>query len=169
MGMIHLDWRRWLGAWLAALVASYIPASVAQSCFTLLALRRAGAVLTPDHWLRTIGHDLWGFAFSAHLVPYPLLLGLALAAGFVVATGLAGRLARGSPPVRPGYWLYPLAGALAVAVMLALVHRLFFGAHFFSATRTFAGQASQVAAGAIGGGVFAWLWSGTTAGRGNDH
>lgn len=142
---------RYALAYICAFLTTYILGSLMQSFFTLRALQSAGARLRPMDWLRTAVHDLWGLAFQAHLVSYALLVMLGLAIAFAVAASVR-RFAGCSP------WLvYPLAGAVAIALILALAHGFFFGAHFFSATRSLGGRLSQVLAGAIGGSVFACM------------
>jgi hypothetical protein len=144
---------RGLFAFAVAALAAHCVASLSQSWFTLQALQGAGAELQGRDWLRTMAHDLHGLAFRGSVVSYGPLLALALAIAFAAA-GRVRRIVACSP-----WWLYPLAGALGVALLLLIAHRFAMGEHVLSATRTRAAQFSQVMAGALGGVVFAWLIS----------
>lgn len=144
---------RWVArvllAFAAAVLATYLLASVLQTAFVLLGLRDAGARFSPGVVLTTVLHDLHGLAFNALFVSYPLLIAAGLAVAFPVAallrrwTGAGRRL------------LYPLAGAAMMGAMLALSRVVFYGITLYAGSRGAWGLAGQMLAGALGGLAFA--------------
>lgn len=136
----------WIGAaFLAALAAAYLSASVLHTQFVLARLLGVGARISPGDWVGAIGADLAGF-FPA----YPAVLGIALAAGFVIAAVLL----RWLKPLAPV--AYPLAGFLAVAATLSLM-KLQMDITPIAGARGLLGFVAQCAAGALAGWVFARL------------
>jgi len=136
--------------YLVAVLATYVAASIFQSLCVLFVLEHAGANIPVADWLRTLGHDLYGFTFLGYAPLGPAILG-----GFIIAMPTAAlihkflRLPRGI--------LYPLAGATAIATILYIVKLNFYGATIFPGTRGWYGYGLQLLAGAFGGAVFARL------------
>lgn len=132
-------------AFAVSALAGVVVASVLHSQFVLARLAHVGAVIGPaDRWRMTAG-DIAGL-----LPSYGVVLTIALAVGFLVAWILK----RWLKPLAP--YAYPLAGAAAVAVALALMHQRFEITPIAGARGT-AGFLAQCAAGALAGLVFAWL------------
>jgi hypothetical protein len=136
---------RILIAWLAATIVTAASGSVIQTQFNLAAITTLGAPVPFALRLQTTLHDLAGFA--------PMLAGLT-AAGFFVAFIVAALLTRFWPGRQA--LLYSLAGAAAVAAALLLMNAML-PVTVIGATRSLAGLIALVAAGALGGRVYAAL------------
>lgn len=139
------------GAYAASVVVTYLLASVFQSAFVLIALERAGAEISIAMWLRTLGHDLYGFIVEPVFFSYPLAILLGLLIAFASAA-LVRRLLRW-----PGLLVFPLSGAVALATILLIVQSRFSGATLFAGARGVIGFSLQLIAGATGGVVFYFL------------
>jgi len=126
-----------------AVVVATILVSFSHSLMVQQALLDLGVALPGRVRLETMGVDLLGLAPA---------LGAVLAAGFLLAFGVAWWLSRRAPA-----WLrvlaYPLAGAVAVAATLGLMFWAY-GMTPIAGARTGTGQALMVLSGAIGGLVF---------------
>lgn len=145
---MRIAWKtgaRMLGAFLLALLAATLVASAAQSLVNLSVLSGLGLPLSAMIHLQTVVHD-W-----RHFAPTVAVL---LGASFLPAFLVAGLLARWLPRARP--WLFPLAGAAAVATMLWLMRELV-GVTPISATRFPFGFGLFCLAGAFAGWLFATL------------
>lgn len=142
---------RWaIISYLAAVIATYVAASIFQSLCVLVALQQAGAKMSIQDWLHTLWHDLYGFTFLGY-APY----GPAIMAGFIIAMPTAAIMHRFFRV--PRGILYPLAGAVAIATILYIVKLNFYGVTIFPGTRGWYGFGLQLLAGAFGGSVFAGL------------
>ena len=140
--------RRIAFSYLAAVLVTYVAASIFQSLLVLTALVRAGADISIREWLWTLAHDLYGFTFSG-IVPQ----GLTDMAGFIIAMPVAALIHKW---LRISRWiLYPLAGAAAMGTILYIVKLNFYGVPLYPGTRGFTGFGLQLLAGALGGLVFA--------------
>lgn len=147
---------RTVAAFLVALVAATGAGSVFASLMIQAGLVGAGATFTPADRLAAIGEDYSGLVVGTLFrngVPgaYVLVFAIGLAVGFVVAFGLK-RLVKPLAPVA-----YPLAGAAAIATALMLMSLQYYGTTPIAGARGSLGFALQLAAGAIGGLVFALL------------
>jgi len=142
--------RRATVSYLAAVIVAYVAASIFQSLCVLIVLEQAGAEIPAGDWLRTLGHDLYGFTFLGYAP-----LGPAILAGFIIAMPTAAMLHRFLG--LPRGFLYPLAGATAIATILYIVKLNFYGVTIFPGTRGWSGYGLQLLAGAFGGAVFASL------------
>jgi hypothetical protein len=142
--------RRVTISYLAAVVVAYVAASIFQSLSVLVALERAGAVIATGQWLHTIWHDLYGFTFSGYAS-----YGLSVMIGFIIAMPTAALIHKFLS--LPRWFLYPLAGATAMATILEIVKLNFYGVTIFPGTRGLSGLGLQLIAGAFGGAVFASL------------
>jgi hypothetical protein len=136
---------RTLLAWLAAVVVTAGTGSILQTQFNLAAIAALGAPVPLGVRLQTTLQDLAGFG--------PLMV-LITACGFALAFPVAAWLARR----RPGWsaLLYTLAGGTALAIAILLMNALL-PMTLIGATRWLGGILALVAAGALGGRVFALL------------
>jgi len=142
--------RQVTAAYLVAVIVTYVTSSISQSLSVLAALVRAGAEIGPKDWLRTVVHDLYGFTFSGY-VPQALVV----MAGFVIAMPTAAIIHRFFK--LPRWFLYPLAGATAMATILYIVKLNFYGSPLFPGTRGWSGFGLYLLTGALGGVVFSVL------------
>ena len=142
--------RRAAISYLAAVLLTYVLASIFQSLCVLAVMVNAGADISVGKWLYTIGHDLYGFTFSG-----VISFGPAVMAGFIIAMPTAAIIHKFLG--LPRWILYPLAGATAMATILYIVKLNFYGATILPGTRGFIGFGLQLLAGAFGGAVFATL------------
>jgi hypothetical protein len=126
-------------AFLAAVLLTYTLASVAVTQAALAQLQAIGVFISMAVRLRTTGLDLLGMSTS--LLP---LIALALAVGFVIASGLA----RVLPRLR--LLLLLAAGGVALLALHAALLAVL-GVTPFPATRTYPGLGLQLASGVAGG------------------
>ncbi len=137
-------------SYLVAVMVTYVAASIFQSLSVLATLEKAGADIAMGKWLHTVWHDLYGFTFAGYIS-----YGLSIIIGFIIAMPAAAiihrflRLPRG--------FLYPLAGATAMATIMYIVKLNFYNLTLFPGTRGLSGFGLQLLAGASGGAVFAIL------------
>ncbi len=136
---------RLLFAWLAATAVTAVAGSIAQTQINLARIAGLGHSVGWRTRLETTWADLLGFA--------PIYALLVLAA-FLFAFLVAGWLARRRPHWRGG--LFTLAGAVAIAVMLWLMS-MALPVTVIGAARFVHGQLLLIAAGALGGWVYARL------------
>jgi hypothetical protein len=137
-------------SYLAAVVVTYVTASIFQSLSVLATLEMAGADIALGKWLYTIWHDLWGLS-SGGYVSY----GQAVMVGFVIAMPTAALINKLLSV--PRGILYTLAGATAMATILYIIKLNFYDVTLFPGTRGWSGLGLQMLAGAFGGAVFAFL------------
>jgi len=141
-------------AFIAAVAATYASAAIAQTQFVIAGLERIGAEVAVSDRLRMTGSDLVNLAVPDSLpLSYPMIIAAAFAVALPVGW-LVGALAAPLRAIR-----FPAAGAGAMALMLYAMLRAFDAVPILGA-QTAAGFASQVAAGALGGLVFALLRKG---------
>lgn len=138
-------------AFISAVAATYVVASLFQTGFVLAGLHSIGARLSMMDVLRTALHDLYGLAFQGMFISYLLLIAL----GFAVALPVAAAIRHWTPLKGP--IIYPLAGAVMMAAMLIIAREVFFGLTLYAGTRGAGGLACQMLAGALGGLVFGLL------------
>lgn len=135
---------RWIGAYIAAVLATGLLGSVTQTQFNLARLGGLGVDVSFGERIAVTVTDLTGFA--------PLLTALT-AGGFLVAFVFTGAvLRRWIKAGRPG--LYALAGATAVATILISM-RLALGLDAIAAARGIGGFAALALCGALGGLIYA--------------
>lgn len=141
MGVIRLAL-----AFAAATVSAVLLASAFHTQMVIAGLGAAGAAIDAATRLAMMAADLKGLAPS-----YGAVIAIALAIGFFVAAWLK-RVVRPLAPIA-----YPLAGAAAIGVALALMSIVYEGVTPIASARSPEGFALQCLAGALGGVVFAWL------------
>ena len=140
---------------LLAVIVSYVLASSLQSILTLNTLRLAGAELPFSLWLQTWRHDIYGLAFGGKYVSYAALIFVGLLVAFPAAALVNRYLGRYLDLSRR--WIFFLAGACALGVILLAARAQFYDLVLFSGTRGWVGFCSQVLAGGIGGFFYATL------------
>ena len=133
---------RTLGAFLAAVLVTYVVAATAATQSVMGRLSDLGAPVTMAVRAESTWHDLLGMATS-----YLPILAVALLIAFPVAA-LVVRFMPGWRAVG-----YPLAGAVAVLAVHIILEQLLMITPV-AATRTLAGLGVQVLCGALGGWVF---------------
>lgn len=133
-------------AFLAAVIVTEVAFSVVNTQSVLANLADLGIEIPLGTWFATMAEDVVGMATSVGLL---VLVGFAIA--FPVAFVVERFLLRGWALVG-----YPLAGAVAVFVILLGLQEIF-GTHPVAASRTLLGTAALSAAGALGGLTFALL------------
>jgi len=134
--------RRLLGLLLAVLVTACV-SSVVQTLRVHAALESIGAEIPASTTLASIGHDLVGFAPTYAAI---------VAAAFVIAFSVTGLLRRRWPHLPRA--LHALAGAAAILTAV-LSMRALMGIDVVAGARGVAGMLLFVAAGALGGALFA--------------
>lgn len=130
------------GALLVAWLVCYTIASVSQSQFVLQNLTDLGVSINGNVWLEHTALDWWG------LLPK---FGGAIFATLTLALFISGKLGRWLKLQRN--WLHPLAGALSMLLMLAIMHPML-EVTLIAGTRSFAGIVWQAIAGAVGGELY---------------
>ena len=136
---------RRIGAFFGAALAAYILGALVSTQMILAEVAALGLPVPAGVRASATLHDLAGMAAT-----YLPLVALSLLLGFAAAAFML----RFLPAWRTLGYLLAGAGAL-LALHLILYATL--GMHPVPATRTALGLAAQVAAGALGGYVFAWL------------
>jgi len=134
------------GAFLTATAIGTILGTVLSSLWVSYELANIGAPASPDLIARTAVSDVAGMG---------LTYGVILALGFLIAFSAAALTHRVSGLPRSTVFL--VAGAISVAVTLALMKPVFFGANPIAGARTALGLAAQALAGGVAGFVFAAL------------
>ncbi|MEO1253211.1 MAG: hypothetical protein AAFW81_12800 [Pseudomonadota bacterium] len=133
-------------AFLTAVIAAYLFASVFYTYQVIGAQAAIGATYTPAQQAETYAANLIG------LWQYGAMIAVAFVIAFLVAAG-ARRVLKPLAPVA-----YPVAGAASILVLLYAVEaQLGGGAGVIGGARTATGLALQCLAGAIGGFVFALM------------
>jgi hypothetical protein len=154
--MIHVEkitfpqFRRAIISYVAAVIVAYVVASIFQSLIVLVALDQAGADIPAGKWLHTLLHDLYGHTFYGYAS-----YGLGVVVGFFIAMPTAALIHKFSG--LPRWFLYPLAGATAMATIMYIIKANFYDSTIFPGTRGSVGFGLQLLAGALGGFVFARL------------
>lgn len=133
-----------MAGWLLATVITAVIATAASSQFVIIGLTQAGATIPLGERLRMAGQDLIDLGF---------LYAVFIAIAFAIAFFIAGLLARKIPSRRTV--IFTVAGAVAMAVMLLAMERVFFGVPLIAGARSDPGFAAQMLCGALGGYVFA--------------
>lgn len=145
---------------LAAFLVSLLGAVTAGSAFASLMVQNAqiavGGEYTTADRIAGFTEDYQGLVVGTLFqngMPgsYTLVIAIALAVGFLVAFGMK-RLIKPLAPIA-----YPLAGAAAVALTLALMSMQFYSTTPIAGARGPLGFGLQMLAGAIGGMIFAAL------------
>lgn len=134
------------GAFLVATAIAAILGAVLSSLWVAYDLAAIGAPVSPSLIARTALTDVAGMG---------LTYGVILAAGFLIAFAAAAVTHRVSGLSRPTVFL--VAGVISVAVTLALMKPVFFGANPIAGARSALGLAAQALAGGLAGFVFAAL------------
>ncbi|MDC8830014.1 hypothetical protein [Alteromonas gilva] len=134
-----------VGALLIAWLATYTIASLSQSQFVLLELSALGVNINGNLWLKHMVLDWWG------LLPK---YGSAILASLAIALLISGRL--GHALKLRSNWLHPLAGAVAMLAMLAVMHPIM-DVTLIAGTRSLPAQIWQALAGGIGGLLYKFL------------
>jgi hypothetical protein len=142
------------------LVAFVVAASVAYLCATLfyttnnlMRLGAVGAEISMAEALRTFLFDVRGMAPSFVWTQYGSLIFIGFAIAFVVAALLRHLSLRLEKTRAIAPYLYPLAGATALAVILATSYPKY-EVFMFPGARGVLGVLAQCVAGAIGGYLF---------------
>ncbi len=132
--------------WVAAVLLSTMLISFVHSAMVQQELLMLGVQISPMLRLETAMRDLAG------LLP---ALGAVVATGFLIAFPAAALASRRAPG-----WLaaigYPIAGAIAVGAMLALM-QAWFNTTPIAGARTLPGMLLMIASGALGGTLFKGL------------
>ncbi|RRJ83761.1 hypothetical protein [Aestuariirhabdus litorea] len=137
--------RRSLLAFVAAALCAIVLASVSHSQFVLNRLANLGVVIPADVRALVSLDDLLGL-----LPSYGVVITLGLGLAFALTAWLL-RRGLGTPAL-----LYPLAGAVAFAAMLLLMHPIL-EITLIAGARSAGGFIGQCLAGAVAGGLFAAL------------
>ncbi|MEL6363433.1 MAG: hypothetical protein AAFR11_01165 [Pseudomonadota bacterium] len=136
---------RLIVAYLLAAATALVAASAASTHFVLAGLQDLGADVTLSERLSQTWKDLVGVAPA---------YGAVIAAGFGVALPVGWLVGQVLAPIR--FLRFPAAGAAAIGLALFLMYRQFDVVPIIGAQST-PGLVAQLAAGALGGLVFAVL------------
>lgn len=140
-----MNYRRLIGGFVAAVLATIVVASVVHSHFTIRGLRAVGAEIGPSDAAQLAWGDLIGLAPTLGAV-----IAIALLVGFIVAAIVLRY-------VRLPRWVgYAVAGMAAMLVALWLM-QLQFDITPIGTARTAGGLMSLGLAGALGGLLFTWF------------
>lgn len=130
------------GALFVSWLVCYTIASVSQSQFVLHNLTDLGVAINGNQWLEHTVLDWWG------LLPK---FGGATFVTLSIALFISGKAGRWLSLKRN--WLHPLAGAVSMLLMLAIMHPLL-DVTLIAGTRSVAGLCWQAIAGAVGGELY---------------
>jgi hypothetical protein len=136
----------WIAAWLAAVIATAVVGSIVQTQFNLARLKGLGVDVGWSARLSTTAADLIGFAPIWTII---------VAAGFLIALPVAGKVTRLAGWGEP-FW-HLLAGMAAPATALIVMDALL-PVTVIAAARTFPGIALMSAGGALGGWIYVRFW-----------
>jgi hypothetical protein len=148
-----LNATRTLVAFVVAASVAYIVASLFYTTNNLLRLGAVGAEISTADAVRTILFDLRGMAPSFDWTHYGSSIFIGFAIAFVVAAGLQTLVSRSERMRNSGRYLYPLAGATAIVVILVASYSKY-EVYLIPGARGVFGVLAQCAAGAIGGALF---------------
>jgi len=137
---------RFLAAFVVATLLMTIAGTIAQTQFVLAALAEVGAAANFADRLSMTGADLIGFA---------PLYGAIIAAGFLIAFGLAALATRFAK--LPRLPVFAIAGGFCIWLILTLMREVFFGIPLIAGARTTSGELVQIACGVFAGIVFGLL------------
>lgn len=148
---------RILFAFVAAAFVGYVVASVLFTTVNLIRLSEVGAEISLTDAVRTIWFDLRGMAPSFIWTQYGSLIVIGLAIAFPVAA-LLRHLAVIANVASIAPWLYPLAGVVAIVMILVLSYQEY-EVYAFAGARGWLGGLAQCFAGACAGYLFQVLTS----------
>ena len=135
-----------IGSWLAAVIIAVILGVTLQTQNIIARLGNLGADIGLSERLSMTAYDI------VHLGSlYGIFIAIALGVAFL-ASGFLFRFTKFGRSI-----IYPIAGGLAILVMLLLMKRAFFDVHIIAGARDSLGIALQILAGATGGWIFAHL------------
>ena len=135
-----------IGSWLAAVIIAVILGVTLQTQNIIARLGNLGADIGLSERLSMTVYDI------IHLGSlYGIFIAIALGVAFL-ASGFLFRFTKFGRSI-----IYPVAGGLAILVMLLLMKRAFFDVHIIAGARDSFGIALQILAGATGGWIFAHL------------
>ena len=135
-----------IGSWLAAVIIAVILGVTLQTQNIIARLGNLGADIGLSERLSMTAYDI------VHLGSlYGIFIAIALGVAFL-ASGFLFRFTKFGRSI-----IYPVAGGLAILVMLLLMKRAFFDVHIIAGARDSFGIALQILAGATGGWIFAHL------------
>ena len=135
-----------IGSWLAAVIIAVILGVTLQTQNIIARLGNLGADIGLSERLSMTVYDI------IHLGSlYGIFIAIALGVAFL-ASGFLFRFTKFGRSI-----IYPIAGGLAILVMLLLMKRAFFDVHIIAGARDSFGIALQILSGAIGGWIFAQL------------
>lgn len=137
---------KWMFAWFAASMLTFVLASIFHSQFVLLGLTQINVDIPISQWLGMTFSDILGLSLS-----YGIVIAIALLICFGVSTAVA-KYWRILPT-----WIYPLLGALTIAIMLAAMQPIL-NVTLIAGARSTMGFLFQCVAGLMGGYVFARVW-----------
>ncbi|MEO1149454.1 MAG: hypothetical protein AAFW83_00540 [Pseudomonadota bacterium] len=144
---------RFLVAFALASLTTFLSASIFQTHQVLGALRQIGVEISLRQHLAMVIDDIIGFTSRSDIgLSFPVVIAAALFGGFLIAEILK-RLIRPLAPVA-----YVIAGAAAMAVLMAAMYTMFQASPIAGARGT-TGLALQMLAGGLGGWVFTLLQS----------
>jgi len=148
---------RVVSAFFASACVGYLLASILFTSANLIRLSEVGADISFNDALRTVWFDLRGLAPSLLWNQYGSLIFIALAIAFPVGALLRSFAIRANvPAIAP--FLYPLAGATAMIVILVLSYQKY-EVYAFAGARGWLGNFAQCFAGACAGYLFHLLSS----------
>lgn len=134
-------------SFLLAFITTYLLACSSHTLMVLSELQRVGVTLDGDIWVKSVSRDWLNLA-----AVYAPIIAVTLLLAFVVVSAL--RFHVSTYGKRISYWIFPVAGALAMLVMLKLV-TFFFDMHIIAGARGGLGLSLQLFAGWCGGLVYA--------------
>lgn len=149
---------RVLAAFVIAASIGYIVATLFFTTANLIRLGAVGAAISLGDFVRTFFFDLRGMAPSLVWTQYGSLIFIGFAIAFPVAAGLRSLVQRSDVMRSVAPYLYPLAGATAIAVILLASYPKY-EVFAFAGARGTLGSLAQCAAGAIGGFLFQLVMS----------
>lgn len=132
---------------------AYVLAALFFTSANLIRLAAVGADISLSDALRTYWFDLRGMAPSLVWTQYGTLIAIGFAIAFPVAGGLRSLAARSHSARRLAPYLYPLAGAAAITVILIRSYSEY-EVFLIAGARGTVGWLAQCAAGAAGGYLF---------------
>lgn len=135
-----------IGAWLAAVITVVVLAVILQTQNVILRLEDIGAEVGLGERVSMTLYDIMHLGSL-----YGIFIAIALALAFL-AGGLLFRFTKFGRSI-----IYPVAGGIAILVMIFLMKRAFFDVHIIAGARDSLGIALQILAGMIGGFIFAKL------------
>jgi hypothetical protein len=145
-------------AFVVAGIVGYLLASVLCTAVNLIRLSEVGAQISFMDAVRTVWFDVRGLAPSLVWTQYGSLIFIGLAIAFPVAALLRYWALRSKTLASIATYLYPLAGAIAIAMILVLSFQQY-EVYAFAGARGWMGNIAQCFAGACAGYLFQALSS----------